>query len=414
MLAGLVAYLGLGLSAFVYVPFGQEVMSGVQGVLRGDYEWVGTEGMGWWGWVSPVGIRWRGEVLNQTVVNTAEKVASSASPSLRALFNTSSSSPTAPGSPNTSSTGPPKLNSARLQDQMFAYTVTNQVVNTFLEVGLPFVLRLISKERNEEGKSSSSKGKRVGFEDDVRDRELNDTRDNTTTEKTEKTSSPHAHASKEERTFLARVRAEAALPEYDVFGDYSEMVVQFGYVVLWSGIWPLACGEWAFLLRWLSFSLSSFFVVMLMNFFFFAFDRWRAIATSFLNNILEQRSDAFKMTVHVRRPIPARTDTIGPWLDTLSFLAWLGALTNAALVYLFHSPSTTPNTHTKHHPILNLNTNLTGSTTELRIPTAAPTREELFLRAALIALAASHGYLLMRAVVREVLERAVGGGGVLR
>ena len=45
-----------------------------------------------------------------------------------------------------------------------------------------------------------------------------------------------------ERAVLDKVREEAALPEYDLFVDYSEMVVQFGYVVLWSTIWPLAAG----------------------------------------------------------------------------------------------------------------------------------------------------------------------------
>ena len=56
---------------------------------------------------------------------------------------------------------------------------------------------------------------------------------------------------------------------------------------------------------------------------------------SLLNNWLELRSDAFKIAVHARRPIPSRTDTIGPWLDALSFLTWLAALANSALVYLF-------------------------------------------------------------------------------
>ena len=55
VLAGYVAYLGLGLSAFVYVPFGEEVMSGVWRILSGDCEWVGTEEIGWWGWIRPVG-----------------------------------------------------------------------------------------------------------------------------------------------------------------------------------------------------------------------------------------------------------------------------------------------------------------------------------------------------------------------
>lgn len=76
------------------------------------------------------------------------------------------------------------------------------------------------------------------------------------------------------------------------------MVTQFGYVALWSTIWPLA-------------------PVM-----------------SLLNDVLELRSDAYKITVHNRRPVPNRTDTIGPWLDGLTLLSWLGAMTNAALVYL--------------------------------------------------------------------------------
>jgi len=36
-----------------------------------------------------------------------------------------------------------KLDASRLQNQMFAYTVTNQIINTFLEIGLPYVLKAI-------------------------------------------------------------------------------------------------------------------------------------------------------------------------------------------------------------------------------------------------------------------------------
>lgn len=116
-----------------------------------------------------------------------------------------------------------KLNPSRLRDQMFAYTVTNQMVNTFVEVGLPYITRFVSSARNGKGtpKPGSPEGepkKRVVFADEKE------------------------KGGMEERLFLDKVREEVALPEYDQFADYSEMVVQFGYVALWSTIWPLAGG----------------------------------------------------------------------------------------------------------------------------------------------------------------------------
>lgn len=53
-----------------------------------------------------------------------------------------------------------------------------------------------------------------------------------------------------------------------------------------------------------------------------------------VNNWVELRSDAFKIATASRRPIPWRADSIGPWLDALGFLSWLGSLTSAAVVYL--------------------------------------------------------------------------------
>lgn len=65
---------------------------------------------------------------------------------------------------------------------------------------------------------------------------------------------------------------------------------------------------------------------------------WPLTACSFLvNNWVEARSDAVKIAANCQRPIPWRADSIGPWLDALGFLAWLGSLTSAALVFLFRS-----------------------------------------------------------------------------
>lgn len=116
-----------------------------------------------------------------------------------------------------------KLDHSRLQTQMFAYTVTNQATNLFFEVGLPFLTRAFASVRSGKRRLSlsgasagNSKKKRVGFEDDKN------------------------VAARDEREFLERVRREVSLPEYKLFEDYDEMVAQFGYIALWSTIWPLA------------------------------------------------------------------------------------------------------------------------------------------------------------------------------
>ncbi|KAF8211006.1 calcium-activated chloride channel-domain-containing protein [Mycena galopus ATCC 62051] len=318
-LSALVAYLGLALSAFVYVPFGEGIMRMVQVCLfKGSLSADATA-----------------EALNTTSsLNATEHT--------KGMWNV-----------DTSAAGQ-KLNAARLKDQMFAFTVTNQIVNTFVEIGLPYVLRAVesfrTRKANGNGNGKGDKGKkRVVFEDEKE------------------------KGGEEEREFLEQVRKEVALPEYELFGDYSEMVTQFGYVALWSTIWPLA-------------------PVMAL-----------------VNNFFELRSDAFKITVHNRRPIPSRTDTIGPWLDTLSFLTWLAALTNSALVYLFCPRSADycgASTLDKVHQHIISAASVTESGPGELEDGGAATRE-LLLTALLIALAASHGYMALRAGVRHVMEKAL-------
>jgi anoctamin-10 len=66
-------------------------------------------------------------------------------------------------------------------------------------------------------------------------------------------------------------------------------------------------------------------------------------AVSFLiNNWIELRSDALKITLECQRPVPWRADSIGPWLDSLGFLTWLGSITSSALVFLFYGSGSGP------------------------------------------------------------------------
>lgn len=102
-----------------------------------------------------------------------------------------------------------------------------------------------------------------------------------------------------ESAFLTRVRNEIELEEYDVNTDLREMCMQFGYLTNFSIVWPLT--PLCFL----------------------------------INNWIELRSDAVKICYDMRRPVPHRSDTIGPWLSNLGFLTGLGSINTAALIFLF-------------------------------------------------------------------------------
>lgn len=89
-------------------------------------------------------------------------------------------------------------------------------------------------------------------------------------------------------------------------------------------------------------------------------------------------------------------------------LTWLAALTNSALVYLFRPADqcraygTTLQHHHSHFPAPSPAAGVQGDKER-------ETRQ-LLLSAAVIALAASHGYILLRVLVRHLLERVLWKG----
>ncbi|ORY03331.1 calcium-activated chloride channel-domain-containing protein [Clohesyomyces aquaticus] len=84
-----------------------------------------------------------------------------------------------------------------------------------------------------------------------------------------------------EKKFLKQTRTQATLEPYNVHEDISQMVIQFGYLALFSPI-----------------------------------------------------------CVEHQRPAPVRSDGIGPWTNSLEALTWLGSITTATIVHL--CGSTTP------------------------------------------------------------------------
>ena len=173
------------------------------------------------------------------------------------------------------------INPARLRKQVIYFAVTAQIVNFAMEAIVPYLKRQSFHKYQE---LKTERAARKGG------------------------AAPNAAANDvpEEAEFLARVRSEAELDVYDVSTDLREMVVQFGYLTLFSVVWPVT-------------------------------------AVSFLiNNWVELRSDAIKICVEMQRPTPYRVDSIGPWLDSLGFLTWLGSISTAALVYLFSNDGLGP------------------------------------------------------------------------
>ena len=222
-----------------------------------------------------------------------------------------------------------EINPNRLKKQVIYFTVTAQVVNLALEVIVPTFKRKALRKIKEfkAGRSSMASKKGPNNPNPVTNHKAEDL--------------------PEEHDFLARVRQEAELDTYDVTGDLREMVVQFGYLSLFSVVWPLA-------------SVSFF-----------------------INNWVEMRSDALKITIENQRPIPWRADSIGPWLDSLGFLTWLGSLTSAAIVYLFYGNGMGPDGNPR---------NITGWVLLLTI------------------LLSEHIFLLARWVVRYTLSKVDSPG----
>ncbi|KAK9510462.1 hypothetical protein O3M35_005246 [Rhynocoris fuscipes] len=95
---------------------------------------------------------------------------------------------------------------------------------------------------------------------------------------------------------------EGSMEKYeDPYDDYLELFVQFGYVFLFSSVYPMAA-FWAF-----------------------------------LNNFLEIRSDAFKLCCVNQRPMSRKVKDTGAWQRSFQALCALSVMTNCALLCL--SPS---------------------------------------------------------------------------
>lgn len=183
----------------------------------------------------------------------------------------------------------------RLRKQVIYFTVTAQIVGFGMENIVPFLKQNILRKYKEYNRKKNGKVENGG------------NKNGDSVSESEENQSVAFDDPPEEGKFLKRARNEAELSHYDVTDDLREMCIQFGYLALFSPVWPL-------------------------------------VPVSFLvNNWIELRSDFFKICVECRRPLALRADTIGPWLENLGFLSWVGSITSAALIYMFSNDQAGPN-----------------------------------------------------------------------
>ncbi|XP_023320321.1 anoctamin-8 isoform X1 [Eurytemora carolleeae] len=98
---------------------------------------------------------------------------------------------------------------------------------------------------------------------------------------------------------VSQVEIEGSTPQYEgTFDDYLEMFIQFGYVTLFSSAYPLAG------------------------------------LCALLNNIIEIRSDAFKLCFIYQRPFSQRVKNIGSWQTAMEVMGIIGVVVNCGLIGL--------------------------------------------------------------------------------
>ncbi|KAK7951967.1 Anoctamin-10 [Apiospora aurea] len=207
--------------------------------------------------------------------------------------------------------------SNRLRNEVIALTVTGQVSDMFEEMVMPYLMHKLRGWWHQYKFWNSNHGAFQALAPD----------------------------DPAEEAFLRSVRQQASLEPYNVQDDISEMVIQFGYLALFSPVWPLVSVGF------------------------------------FINNLIELRSDFLKICLEHQRPHPIRMDGIGPWINSLDALTWMGSICTAAIVHMFG---------TQHHE---------GTTMLERWGGAS------WWSLPITIFISEHTFLLLRWVVRSVLQK---------
>ncbi|XP_037911373.1 anoctamin-8 isoform X2 [Hermetia illucens] len=175
----------------------------------------------------------------------------------------------------------------KLKEQLAGLLISRQIIGNLRESALPYVVeqwRLAKLSFKMWGALSPTQETQAA---------LGTAANNSTESVDQPSSGPNPKRS------IGQAEIESSLYKYDgTFSDHLEMLVQMGYVVLFSAAFPLAG------------------------------------LCALANNLLEIRSDAFKLAHVHQRPFGQRVANIGTWQNALSILSLAAVIVNCALIGL--------------------------------------------------------------------------------
>lgn len=164
-----------------------------------------------------------------------------------------------------------KINQNRLTNQFFYFVFTNQVIGLLTKYVVPLVVSkvktVIASKNTVQPKDATS-----------------------------------------EKNYLQRVREVVSLPEYDVNADYRSLIAQYGYLILFGLVWPLAP-----------------LVLVVFNLITLRLDKAKVVSGKF-----------------VQPPIPKRVDLIAPWDYALFGLTWIGSIISPVVTVFYRHGAAPP------------------------------------------------------------------------
>ncbi|RLV92661.1 Uncharacterized protein JA1_003006 [Spathaspora sp. JA1] len=170
-----------------------------------------------------------------------------------------------------------KINQNRLNAQYFYFIVTNQVIQFILKYILPLILVKVMDI------VQSKILKKPKFE-------------------------PKDNVS--ESVWLHNVRSSLKRPKYDVNDDFRSLILQYGYLIMFGPVWPLAP-----------------LVCLLFNLIIFKIDQ------------IKLRNGKY-----FKPPLPTRTDSIHPWNHSLFFLTWVASIISPVVTVFYRHGTAPPKT----------------------------------------------------------------------